>query len=349
MPAKRGQFFNRRHTVEPVHLASTMVVPGDSRSCAAHCSIGAQVRHPTPPCTIMTCARLLAAQSERCRDQKARVLLSSLDPCNARRSGVGLDMWDLARAIASGILLQSAANSSNTFWDYINGADRDTVAQGASEKNALPHKSLLVASPASPRRLAPRCLIAPRAAGLWRPFAANGPGSVSTACYCGSAYLLIPAFRTEPRIIPVYALGVALAIFYTAPPLKLKYHALGVSFPRPAPPPSRSQPRASLPPALSEAGLQQSTERGCARRCRAPAAAPPHVTAPRCAAAWVAGTCACSRPLARCSRTGRSSSSARRAPRSCGARPREPRCRSLRGREGEGGRARACAPRAVRR
>jgi hypothetical protein len=147
MPAKRGQFFNRRHTVEPVHLASTMVVPGDSRSCAAHCSIGAQVRHPTPPCTIMTCARLLAAQSERCRDQKARVLLSSLDPCNARRSGVGLDMWDLARAIASGILLQSAANSSNTFWDYINGADRDTVAQGASEKNALPHKSLLVASP----------------------------------------------------------------------------------------------------------------------------------------------------------------------------------------------------------
>ncbi|KAJ1490391.1 UbiA prenyltransferase family, partial [Baffinella frigidus] len=121
------------------------------------------------------------------------------------KSGAVLDRWDLARALASGVLLQSAANASNTFWDYINGADRDTVAQGADSKTALPHKSLLVSGALSLRTV----------------------GVVSTVCYCASAYLLIPAFQNEPRIIPVYTLGVLLAIFYTAPPLKLKYHALG--------------------------------------------------------------------------------------------------------------------------
>lgn len=121
------------------------------------------------------------------------------------RSGESWSRLEGARAVLLGILVQAAANVNNTYWDFVQGVDTPSVGGGADPAVVMPHKAVLVDGSTKPR---PILLL-----GL--------------SLYALSALLIHDRLFEGGEILSTYVAGMSLAFFYTAPPLKLKYYALG--------------------------------------------------------------------------------------------------------------------------
>lgn len=121
------------------------------------------------------------------------------------RSGEEWNKLEALRAVLLGVLVQAAANVNNTYWDFVNGVDTPTVGGGADPSVVMPHKAVLVDGSTKPR---PILLLGVSLYGL-------------------STVLVLDRLVAGGTMLFVYVAGMGLAFFYTAPPLKLKYFALG--------------------------------------------------------------------------------------------------------------------------
>ncbi|EKX44440.1 hypothetical protein GUITHDRAFT_139691 [Guillardia theta CCMP2712] len=121
------------------------------------------------------------------------------------RSGVAWSLPEMIRAILLGVIVQAASNVINTYWDYENGVDGPNVGSGADPSVVLPHKVVLVGGGLKPRSVLALALV----------------------LYGSSLLVLLPRFSDGYRIPLLYLCGTSLSYFYTAPPFKLKYFALG--------------------------------------------------------------------------------------------------------------------------
>lgn len=107
-----------------------------------------------------------------------------------------LEFW---RTIAMGISVQSAANLSNTYFDFVNGVDTKAMVSG--------DKGLVNA----------------------RNISSIGVLHLSVMCYLVGLATVLPVFleRSDMMLPIIFFTGIALAFFYTATPVGLKYKALG--------------------------------------------------------------------------------------------------------------------------
>ena len=99
-----------------------------------------------------------------------------------------------------GIAVQAGANLSNTYFDFKNGVDTKATITG---DKALVDAKLITSS---------------------------GVLFVSLLCYAAGLYAVLPALiahASDMRLLWIFCGGVALAFFYTAGPMALKYIALG--------------------------------------------------------------------------------------------------------------------------
>lgn len=150
---------------------------------------GAKKLHTTSAVLLLTAARAYAFPAS-----VVPVLLGSVYAWYAR--GVFLPGHFLL-ALLAGMLFHVAANLLNDYYDYRYGVDRE---------GALGGSGLLVAGTMTPRQFA---------IGAWACLAAGTVIGIYFACRYGA---------------PILALGAAGflgAVFYTATPCGLKYHALG--------------------------------------------------------------------------------------------------------------------------
>ena len=106
---------------------------------------------------------------------------------------------DFLRTIAMGISVQSAANLSNTYFDFVNGVDTKAMASG--------DKGLVDA----------------------RHITSLGVLILSVVFYMVGLATVLPVFmeRSDFMLPIIFFSGIALAFFYTATPVGLKYKALG--------------------------------------------------------------------------------------------------------------------------
>ncbi len=105
---------------------------------------------------------------------------------------------EVLQALCIGIFVQAGANLTNTYYDFVNGVDTkdnpadSSIVEGKVTKNAVFFLSYL--------------------------------------CYAVGVFLASPVLietNLNDRIILIFAGGLALAYFYTAKPVGLKYMALG--------------------------------------------------------------------------------------------------------------------------
>lgn len=99
------------------------------------------------------------------------------------------------RALVMGISVQSAANLTNTYFDYINGVDT---------KDCIGGDLTLVE-----KKLTPTTVL-----------------SLSMVFYA-VGFLAVMPILSQPTFIYIFALGIILSIFYTMNPIGLKYIAMG--------------------------------------------------------------------------------------------------------------------------
>jgi|Transcript_26316 1,4-dihydroxy-2-naphthoate octaprenyltransferase len=113
--------------------------------------------------------------------------------------GKSFQSSEFLRTIAMGISIQSAANLSNTYFDFVNGVDTKAMIAG--------DKGLVEA----------------------RHISSFGVLVLSTIFYLVGLMTVLPVFlEREDNLLPIiFFSGVALAFFYTATPIGLKYKALG--------------------------------------------------------------------------------------------------------------------------
>lgn len=113
--------------------------------------------------------------------------------------GGSFQSLDFFRTVAMGISVQSAANLSNTYFDFVNGVDTKAMASG--------DKGLVDA----------------------RNITSTGVLILSMICYLTGLITVLPVFlqRTDVMLPSIFFTGIALAFFYTATPVGLKYKALG--------------------------------------------------------------------------------------------------------------------------
>lgn len=113
--------------------------------------------------------------------------------------GGSFSSLEFLRTIAMGISVQSAANLSNTYFDFVNGVDTKAMISG--------DKGLVEA----------------------RHITSSGVMVLSIICYIVGLLTVLPIFleRTDMMLPIIFFSGIALAFFYTATPVGLKYKALG--------------------------------------------------------------------------------------------------------------------------
>jgi 1,4-dihydroxy-2-naphthoate octaprenyltransferase len=107
---------------------------------------------------------------------------------------------DFLRTVAMGVSVQSAANLSNTYFDFVNGVD--TKATDGGDKGLVNARNI----------------------------SAGGVLILSVVCYTIGLMTVLPVFleRNTNNMLPtIFFSGIALAFFYTATPVGLKYKALG--------------------------------------------------------------------------------------------------------------------------
>ena len=115
----------------------------------------------------------------------------------ARATGQGFSPARLGVALVAGLLMHTAANLWNDYFDFKSGVDRAGGGEGSG---------VLVRGEISPRRVfraASLCAFFSLLAGLWL------------------------AYETSGRLLVLYAIGLAGAVFYCAGPRSPKHHALG--------------------------------------------------------------------------------------------------------------------------
>lgn len=113
--------------------------------------------------------------------------------------GGSFQSLEFFRTISMGISVQSAANLSNTYFDFVNGVDTKAMASG--------DKGLVDA----------------------RHITSAGVLILSIICYTIGLGTVLPVFlqRSDVMLPTIFFSGIALAFFYTATPVGLKYKALG--------------------------------------------------------------------------------------------------------------------------
>lgn len=114
--------------------------------------------------------------------------------------GGSFQSLDFLRTIAMGISVQSAANLSNTYFDFVNGVD--TKAMAAGDKGLVDAKHITKTG----------VLL------LSAFFYVTGLATVASELFIDRSDMMLPA---------IFFSGVVLAFFYTATPVGLKYIALG--------------------------------------------------------------------------------------------------------------------------
>lgn len=145
----------------------------------------------------------LSPRSMHLRSRPRRALREVSAPI--RRSGEAWSAFELARAVALGLLVQAASNTGNTYWDFVNGADTADVGGGADKDKVMKHKGVLVE-------------------GLTTPAAVF---ALTIMLYATSAVVMLDRLVASTEILGVFTAGIALSHFYTADPVRLKYYALG--------------------------------------------------------------------------------------------------------------------------
>jgi len=108
------------------------------------------------------------------------------------------------RAMCLGVAVQAGANLTNTYFDYINGADtKEMAAKGYGDKTLVDPSSKV---------------------------SATGVISLSVMFYVCALICILPTILSEEGssdLIRIFTAGLALSFFYTATPVGLKYKALG--------------------------------------------------------------------------------------------------------------------------
>uniref|UniRef100_A0A7S0SXL2 1,4-dihydroxy-2-naphthoate octaprenyltransferase n=1 Tax=Chromulina nebulosa TaxID=96789 RepID=A0A7S0SXL2_9STRA len=103
---------------------------------------------------------------------------------------------EFIRAMCMGITIQAGANLTNTYFDFINGVDSKINGEKTLVERKVSCTEVLV---------------------------------LSLICYLSGLFCILPYLITSKNLsLPViFMVGVALAYFYTANPIGLKYKALG--------------------------------------------------------------------------------------------------------------------------
>lgn len=117
----------------------------------------------------------------------------------------GINLTEFARALTLGVLVQAASNVNNSFWDFYSGLDVTSAERGECPKTALKHKSILSDGRVSLTQVM----------------------MLNIGLLVGSLVLMLPKLMVNQTMAIVYTSGMSLAVFYTAPPFRLKYYALG--------------------------------------------------------------------------------------------------------------------------